>query len=138
MELLATAEEERKWEEERNAMEGEFPNLKFDVCLDKSELDDVICTGRTAAIKVDYKCRCYGWRINGNTETGWHYTRVPDVNWIDRPTEYYYCHNSGRGITKRDIIKQMEIENHDPECDHNFLEHIGMDTEGQVGLWWGS
>lgn len=138
-------------EEERKQLDVEFPNIKFSIRRDLVDLDRVISTQPILAIKFDHKCYCYGWHIEGNSDTGYTYTfdssdpygfatawaKENDYHENKRPIEYYYCRNSGDGITARDLLKQLEKDEYNPFCNHCFCEGIDG-TEGQVSIFWGS
>lgn len=94
-----------------------FPRSKFTICINPNILDDVISNKNIIAIKTEHKCYCYG--MNG-------------------PTKFFYVNNNGNGITNRDVIKQLNKDNYDPDCNHNFLESIDKDNEAQFSLWFGS
>ena len=103
-----------EFEEERRKIEEEFGETNFAICLQSSDLDEVLTHKKDVFISHSLKCYCY-----------------------KRKGEIYHLH-SEVPITKRVVIKRLIEVDFNTNCGHRYLEDIWMETPSQVGLYFGS
>jgi hypothetical protein len=96
-------------------MENQFPNAKFDVCI---ENDEVLSNQPMIFLKLEHKCYCY--------------SEAP------RDNIFLRVNNENGSIKISDLIAAMVEYEYDPMCNHTFLELFEKDTEFQFTAYFGS
>jgi len=112
---------EEQYERERKLIEEMFPNAKFDIAIDFSELDDIISEHSNIVIKNTYNCYCY--------------------DNCKRPTDYFYITaKEGEKMTNKFIIKELIKQKLCLECNHIFIEGFikSKDSDCQFEICTGS
>lgn len=100
------------FEEEQRKLDEMFPNCKFSICIDTSDMDEVISNEPQIIIQCN---PCEGYcQLSGNRE-------------------YIFVKNNGNGITNKDMILAMIEANYDPKCNHHFLE--GWDKMNEITFY---
>lgn len=96
-------------------MENQFPDAKFDVCIEE---DSVLSTKPMIFIKIAYNCRCYME--------------------CHRNSEFIKVTSTSGSIMTSDAIRAMIDHGFEPECDHVFLEFFEKKSDVQFLACFGS
>lgn len=92
-----------EFELQMHELERIFPDANFTICIELSDLDDVISHDDGIVIKIDHECYCYD--------------RNP------RKDDLILVYNkTGDGIANKDAIDAMIECGCDPKCNHVFFE----------------
>lgn len=112
--------DDEAYERNERIISAMFPRVKFSVCIDLEELDEVLSNEAQIVIKCSHNCYCYD--------------RCP------RPNDYIVVRGNGRPITVKDAIKRMEEEGYDSDCNHQFLEGFWKRKPDSIEFeaWFGS
>jgi hypothetical protein len=99
--------------------ETEYPDLKFSICcINSKDIHNVVSYEKTIILKNTYTCYCY------------------DGNY--KPSDYIIIKSKNGKITYHDIFYQLEQQNFETGCNHNFLEGLNKISNCEYEMLFGS
>ena len=91
------------FEQEYNMINNMFPSIKFSICMNLDKINTSLCNDEFLYIINNHSCYCFE----------------------NKNMQIISIHNKEKRIfTIYDILKQLEFQEFNPECDHIFLEDI--------------
>ena len=110
--------EDDHYENDIKYFENKFPDAKFEICIDRDELDFKISDQNPIILKRDRNCYCYkGTPLEGKPQ-------------------YFVINNSN--MTMENVLKEFIKQQPESFCNHCYFEGIENINDTQFKMFFGS
>lgn len=115
---IISDEEQAQFDAEQKIIDDTFGrDCKFSICIESSELNDIVSSETDIIIQYKYDCWCWSN--------------------MNRPHDYFHIRSS-QPHTKKSIIKELIAQDFNPICDHRFIEGFYQINKITFGMSIGS